>query len=89
MLRGKKMTHSLTLEIPENIYQPLAEEAEAKGRKIEEIALAKLAKDEPELMDDPFEKFIGSFRSDVPDWADNHDKYLGENLMRELRGENE
>lgn len=39
------MTHSLTLEVPENIYQPLAEEAEAKGLKIEEIALEKLAKD--------------------------------------------
>jgi len=40
-------------------------------------------------VDDPFEKFIGAFNSGVPDWADNHDKYLDENLMRELRGENE
>jgi hypothetical protein len=49
------MTHSLVLEVPENIYQPLAEEAEAKGRKIEEIALEKLAKDQsPD--DEEFEK---------------------------------
>ncbi len=33
------MTHSLTLQLPESIYQPLAAEAEAKGRKVEEIAL--------------------------------------------------
>ena len=39
--------------------------------------------------DDPFEKFIGSINSDIPDWADNHDKYIGEQLMREMRGENE
>lgn len=37
-----EMTHSLTLHLPESIYQPLAEEAEAKGRLVEEIALEKL-----------------------------------------------
>jgi hypothetical protein len=83
------MTHSLLLEVPENIYQPLAEEAEAKGRKVEEIALEKLANGKPKQIDDPLDEFVGAFRSDVPDWADNHDKYLGENLMREMRGENE
>ena len=40
------MTHSLVLEVPENIYLPLTQEAEAKGRKVEEIALERLAKDE-------------------------------------------
>ena len=49
------MTHSLVLEVPENIYQPLAEEAEAKGRKVEEIALERLAKDE-KSDDEEFEK---------------------------------
>ncbi len=83
------MTHSLTLEVPENIYQPLAEEAEAKGRKVEEIALEILANGKPKPVDDPFEKFIGSFDSKGMDWARRHDEYLGENLMRELRGENE
>ncbi|MBC7899638.1 MAG: hypothetical protein H7070_06245 [Saprospiraceae bacterium] len=74
------MTHSLTLEVPENIYQPLAKEAEAKGRKVEEIALEKLAKDEPDKIDDPFEKFIGAFDSGAMDWANRHDEYLGEKL---------
>ncbi|HEX8399401.1 MAG TPA: hypothetical protein VF644_18350 [Pyrinomonadaceae bacterium] len=83
------MTHSIVLEVPENIYQPLAKEAEAKGRKIEEIALEKLAKHEPARVEDPLDKFVGAFRSDIPDWTENHDKYLGENLMREMRGENE
>lgn len=36
------MTHSLILEVPESIYQPLAEEAEAKGRKVEDIVLQML-----------------------------------------------
>ena len=82
------MTHSLTIEIPENIYQQLAKEAKAIGRKVEEIALEKLAKDSPKQIEDPLDKFIGAFKSDIPDWADNHDKYIGEDLMRELRSKN-
>lgn len=83
------MTHSITLEIPDSIYRPLAEEAEVQGRRVEEIALEKLTRNGSKEIEDPFEKFIGSFRSDIPDWAENHDKYLGESLMRELRGEGE
>jgi len=83
------MTHSLLLEVPESIYQPIVEEAEAEGRKVEEIALERLANGKPKKIDDPFEKFIGSFDSKGMDWARRHDEYLGENLMRELRDENE
>ena len=49
------MTHSIVLEVPENIYQGIVNEAESKKRKVEEIALARLAKDEtPD--DEEFEK---------------------------------
>ncbi len=83
------MTHSPLLEVPESIYQPIVEEARAEGRKVEEIALERLANGKPKKIDDPFEKFIGSFDSKGMDWARRHDEYLGENLMRELRDENE
>ncbi len=83
------MTHSLLLEVPESIYQPIVEEAKAEGRKVEEIALERLEVKKPKQTADPLDEFVGAFRSDVPDWADNHYKYLGENLMREMRGENE
>ena len=83
------MTHSLLLEVPESIYQPIVEEARAEGRKVEELALERLTNGKPKKIDDSLDEFVGAFRSDVPDWADNHDKYLGENLMREMRGENE
>ena len=49
------MTHSIVLEIPENIYLPLMEEAQVKGRKVEEIALERLAKDNL-LNDEEFEQ---------------------------------
>ena len=83
------MTYSLVLEVPENIYQPLAEEAVAKGRKVEEIALERLVKDGPQQINDPFAKFIGAFDGKGMDWANRHDEYPGESLRRELRGENE
>ncbi|MGH7174106.1 MAG: hypothetical protein ACRELG_27875 [Gemmataceae bacterium] len=34
---------------------------------------------------DPVEPFIGALPSDVPDWASQHDKYLGETLADEMR----
>ena len=49
------MTHSIVLEVPENIYQGIVNEAESKKRKVEEIALERLAKDE-KLDDEEFEK---------------------------------
>lgn len=79
------MTHSITLELPENVYRTLDEEARAKGRKVEEIALEKLENGESDETEDPLDKFIGAFRSDVPDWAENHDKYLGEELAKDLK----
>lgn len=83
------MTHSMTVELPEVVYQSLSKEARAKGRKVEEILVERLAKDDVPQIDDPLDEFVGAFRSDVPDWAENHDKYIGESLMREMRGENE
>ena len=52
------MTHSLVLEVPENIYQPLAEEAEAKGRKIEDVAIEilELMTTDRQLSSEEFEK---------------------------------
>jgi hypothetical protein len=73
------MTHSLTLEVPENIYRSLADKASKDGKKIEEIALEKLANGDRRQMED----------SSGMDWANTHDEYLGENLMRDMRGESE
>lgn len=52
------MTHSLVLEVPENIYQPLAEEAEAKGRRIEDVAIEilELMTTDRQLSSEEFEK---------------------------------
>ncbi len=56
------MTHSLVLEVPESIYQPIVEEAKAEGRKVEEIALERLAVKKPKQIDDPLDEFVGASR---------------------------
>ena len=81
------MTHSLVLEVPESIYQSLVSEAEVEGRTVEEVALERLTVKKPQSAVDPLDEFVGAFDSGGMDWADNHDKYLGESLMREMRGE--
>lgn len=63
----KEMTHSLVLEVPESIYEPLAEEAMAKGRRIEEIALEKLGKDKS-LSVDEFERLA----DELADYVEAH-----------------
>ncbi len=79
------MSHVLQLELPEEIYKPLAKNAKQKGRSPEEIAIEYLKSILSKLEDDPIEKFIGAFRSDNPDWADQHDKYLGQAQIEKMR----
>lgn len=83
------MTHSLVLEVPEDVYLPLAKSAEAAGQKVEQLAVELLAAVARPVADDPVEKFIGAIRSDVPDWADAHDKYIGQSLRLEMLEANE
>ena len=83
------MTHSITLELPETIYKRLVEKPSKNGKQIEEIAIEKLSAPSPEDIPDPLDEFIGAFSSGIGDVGLNHDKYIGENLRREMRGENE
>jgi hypothetical protein len=70
------MNHKLTLDLPDEVYAPLAESAARDGSKVEDVALAWLAA-HARCVYDPIEELIGSIRSDVPNWADRHDELLG------------
>jgi len=35
---------------------------------------------------DPFDKWVGAISSDVPNWADEHDRHIGESSLRENQG---
>jgi len=72
------MTHTLQLEVPEEVYTSLVRRARQAGRPPEQLALEWLAQASQLAADDPLEKFIGALNSRGSDWADRHDHYLAE-----------
>ncbi len=77
------MSHVLHLELPDDIYKPLVKNAKQKRLFPEEIAIEYLKSILLKLEDDPIEKFIGRFHSEIADWTNQHDKYVGQTLMME------
>lgn len=75
------MNHLLRLEIPEKLYEPMVKVAAHMGRTPEELAVDWLAAAVQQHVDDPLEKFIGTLSSNIPDWADQHDRYIGQELI--------
>jgi hypothetical protein len=62
------------------LYQTLQNLATQTGRSPEEIATELLEKD-LQMIDDPVDEFIGAFQTNIPDWGENHDYYLGQELQ--------
>jgi hypothetical protein len=81
------MERTLVLEVPEDLYEPLAETARRTGQTPEKLAMEWLATAIQSVIDDPVENFIGAFSSNISDWADQHDKYIGRALMEHMRGQ--
>ncbi len=52
------MTHSMTIELPEAVYQSLSEEAKQRGKKAEDVAaeLLEMMRSDRKLDDDEFER---------------------------------
>jgi hypothetical protein len=83
--QGKtKMEHKLVLEVPEDVYELLTKTAEETGQPPEVMAAQWLVDLTRNLAEDPLEKYIGAFRSDIPDWAEEHDRYIGEAILERM-----
>jgi len=72
------MGHTITIDIPENVYEPLTKMASYAGRTPEDLALEWIANASQLTVIDPVEDFIGSINSGVSDWVDQHDLYLSQ-----------
>ena len=81
------MERKLVLEVSEDVYEPLARTAKERGSSPEELAVEWLLSVIHQAIDDPVENFIGALSSNIPDWADRHDRYLGLALMEQMRRE--
>ncbi|MGK7927948.1 MAG: hypothetical protein AB4290_22370 [Spirulina sp.] len=75
------MSQVLTLQIPEEIYQPLLEIAQRNGKTPEEFTIQWLASSLQDFANDPVESFIGSVNSEMGDWTNQCDRYLSQNLL--------
>jgi hypothetical protein len=82
------MEHTLILEVPEEIYQPLIKKAQQVGLTPEKVVLQWLISAIKPLTDDPLLQLAGIFESAVTDVSEKHDEYIGQELMRELHGSN-
>jgi hypothetical protein len=74
------MGHTLTLNVPEDVYQSLQRQAEQTGQSPETVAVQLLATATQPHVEDPLEQFIGAFSSQGIAWADHHDAYLGQSV---------
>ncbi len=81
------MRHTLTLDVPEDVYQSLRQKAEQIGQSPEALAVQLLATATQHQSADPLEQFIGAFDSQGSDWADHHDTYLGQSVRDTMRRE--
>lgn len=64
------MTHSITIELPEAVYQSLSEEAKQKGKKAEDVVaemVVSLTTDR-KLGDDEFERLA----DELADYVEKH-----------------
>jgi len=79
------MTHQLTLEVPDEIYQPLLQKAQVMGQTVEAVAGACLAESVGNAVPGSrLRKWAGAFASDISDVATRHHEYLGQALYDEL-----
>lgn len=80
------MSQTLTVELRDDLYEVLKEVADKLGKTPEDMGGDWLAAAVERVVDDPLFPFAGAIKSDVPDWADRHDYYIGQGLAEEMRG---
>ncbi len=75
-----KTVHSLTLQLPDEIFEPLMRQAQRAGNSPEGFVTDWVASVVLSPPDDPLLKLLGTLDSDVSDVAEKHDEYLGQAL---------
>lgn len=79
------MTHLITIQLPDEVYAPLAQRAQQSGQTVEALAknvIADAVSSATNVVDD--RDWIGGWASNVSDAGERHDDYIGEALFDEL-----
>ncbi|MGA7497877.1 MAG: hypothetical protein WBX00_14225 [Isosphaeraceae bacterium] len=80
------MSHSLTIDVPEDVFSYLNKLALQQGKTPETLAQELVSTAVQELEEDPLLRWAGAIDSEISDVAERHDYYIGQALYRELRG---
>lgn len=80
------MTHPITLDMPDELYQPLVELAKEKGQTVEKVAKACLADSLATAPGARLRKWRGATASNLPDASVRHDDYLGQAILDQMQG---
>lgn len=76
--------HTLTLELPDDIYEPLLYQAQRNASTPEALLTQWASKAIQPMPEDPLLKLIGSIESDVRDVSSHHDDYVGRSLQADM-----
>ncbi len=88
------MAKTLTITLPDNLEEQLTAQALRLNQSPEAILLQALTRQLkllsqinllPVTETDPLLRLIGSIDVDIPNLAENHDRYIGQDLYQELK----
>jgi predicted transcriptional regulator len=74
------MPKTLTIELPDEIYEGLQKLAEKWKTTPERIAADWVVFQADQVLNDPLEKWIGAIDTGAHWWAERHDELFGESL---------
>ena len=78
------MPKTLTLELPDKVYKELEMEAHARGIRLDQLVIERLAQ-VVGIEEDSLDKLIGSIESSLTDIAEHHDRYIAQAVLEEMR----
>jgi hypothetical protein len=71
------MAHTLTIEVSQQVYDSLIVTAKEIGASPEAVAAQWLGATSQRITSDPLDEIIGTLHSDIADWGERHDYYIG------------
>jgi hypothetical protein len=83
------MNYTLEIQIPENIYEYLIKMATVTGQSRESLVIEWLISGSHYAVMDPLDQYIGAFDSKGSDWAEQHDKYIGNSHIKTMKNGSE
>ncbi|MBI3821879.1 MAG: hypothetical protein HY289_04270 [Planctomycetes bacterium] len=81
------MSHPITIQIPDAVFDSLQQRAKQLGKTPEVVAAECIELSVVPPEEDPLLKWAGAIDSGPGDAAERHDYYIGEALAKEMRGE--